>query len=48
MDAEINACGIIAIPSIESNFDKDHIHVLHDIPKQNKYGYLISRLISSE
>ena len=48
LDAEVNACGIIAIPSIEITFGNDRIHVLHDLPKQYIYGYLISRLISSE
>ena len=47
LDSEVNACCIIAIPSIESTFDNDHIHVLHDLPKQYIYGYLISKLISS-
>ena len=48
MDPEGNACGIITIHSIESTFDNDHIHVLHDLPKQYIYGYLISKLISSD
>ena len=48
LDAEGNACGIIAIPSIESTFDNDHIHVLHDLPKRYIYGYLISKLMSLE
>ena len=46
--AEGNACGIISIPIIERNFDNDHINVLHDLPKQYTYGYLILKLISSE
>ena len=33
LDAEGNACGIIAIPSIEITFDNYHIHLLHDLPK---------------
>ena len=48
MDFEGNACGIIAIPIIESAFDNDHIQVLHDPPKRYIYGYLISKLISSD
>ena len=48
MDSEGNSCVIIAIPSIESNFDNYHIHVFHDIPKRYIHGYLISNLISSE
>ena len=32
MDSEGNACGIIAIPIIESAFDNDYIHVLQDLP----------------
>ena len=31
LDAEGNACGIIFIPSIESTFDNDHIHVFNDL-----------------
>ena len=45
MDAEVNACGIIAIPSIEVTFENDHINVLHDLLKKYIYGYFISRLI---
>ena len=48
LDYEGNACGVIAIPIIESNFDNDHIHVLHDPSKQYIYRYLISKLISLE
>ena len=48
LDDEGNACGIIATPSIEITFDNDYIHVLHDLPKRFIYGYLISKLISSE
>ena len=48
MDAEGNAGGIIAIPSIENTFHNKFIHVLHDIPKQYIYEYLISKLIISE
>ena len=48
LEAERNACGIIAIPIIESNFYNDHIHVLHDLTKRYRYRYLISRSISSE
>ena len=33
LDAELNACGIVAIPSIKSTFDNEYIHALHDIPK---------------
>ena len=47
MQAEGNACGIIAILSIEITVDNNHIHVLHDPPNQYIYGYLISKLISS-
>ena len=39
--AEGNACGIIAIISIEITFDNYHIHVLHDLPKRYIYGYFI-------
>ena len=48
LDAEGNACGIIAIPITESNFDNDYIHVLHYLKKLYIYGYLISKSISSE
>ena len=48
IDAEINAYGIIARPRIESTFENEHIHVLHDLPKKSICGYLISNLISSE
>ena len=41
LDVENNICGIIAIPSIESTFDNEHIHVLHYQPKIYIYGYLI-------
>ena len=34
LDAEGNACDIIAIPRIGRNFENYHIHVLHDLPKQ--------------
>ena len=33
LDDEGNACGIIVIPIIGSNFDNDYIHVWHDLPK---------------
>ena len=48
LDGGCNTCDIIAITSIERTFGNDHIHVLHDIPKRYIYGYLISKLISSE
>ena len=48
LDSKGNTCGIIAIPSIEITFENAHIHVLHDLPKQYIYGYLISKLIISE
>ena len=48
LDAEGDACGIISIPSIEITFENYHIHVLHYLPKRYIYGYLISKLISSE
>ena len=34
LDAEVNACGIMDLPSIEKNFDNEHIHALHDLTKQ--------------
>ena len=34
LDAEGNECGIIYITILESNFENDHIHVLHYLPKQ--------------
>ena len=34
LDTEVNACSIIAIPSIEITFENDHIHVLYDLPKR--------------
>ena len=34
MYTESNACGIIAIPVIESTFENYYIHVSHDITKQ--------------
>ena len=40
LDAEGNICGIIAIPTIESNFDNEYIHVLNDLPNEYIYGYL--------
>ena len=48
LDAEGNVYGIISIPSIESTFENGHINVLYDTPKKYIYGYLISKLISSE
>ena len=48
LHAEGNACGIIAVPRIESTFENDYTHVLHDLPKRYIYGYLISKLIISE
>ena len=42
LDAEGNAFDIIGIPSIKKEFWKYHIHVLHNLPKQYIYGYLIS------
>ena len=39
LDAEEKACGIITISIIESTFENDHIHVLHDLQKQYIYGY---------
>ena len=48
LDAEVNACGIITIPTIESTFDNYYIHVLHDLPNRYIYEYLISKLISLE
>ena len=33
LDTEVNACGIAAIPSIESTFDNEYIHALNDITK---------------
>ena len=37
LDAEVNACGIIAIPIIENILYNDHIHVLNDPTKQYIY-----------
>ena len=34
MYAEVNTCGIIAIPRIDITFDNDHIHLLNYLPKQ--------------
>ena len=34
LDAEGNACGIIAIPIIQSAFDNDYVHALHDLLKR--------------
>ena len=48
MDAECNSCAITSIPGIEITFENDHIHLLNNIPKQYIYGYLSSKLISSE
>ena len=48
LDAEFNACVIIATIIIEINIDNDYIHVLNDLPKQYIYGYLISKLTSSQ
>ena len=48
LDAEGNACGIIAIPIIQSAFENDYVHALHDLLKRYIYGYLISKLISLE
>ena len=39
IDSEGNACGIIAIPIIESAFDNDYIHVFHDLPNIYTYRY---------
>ena len=38
MYAEGNSRGVITMHRIESKFDNDHNHVLHDIPKQYIYG----------
>ena len=46
--AEGNSCELFAMPVIEITFDNDYIHLLHDLPKQYIFGYLISKLISSE
>ena len=46
LDSEGNSCGNISIPSIEINFDNDHIHVFRYIINQYIYGYLISKVIS--
>ena len=48
LDGEVNVCGIIAIVIIESNFDNDNIHMLHDLTKRYIYIYFISKLINSE
>ena len=48
LDAEGNVCGIITKPIIETTFDNDYIHVLHDITKRYIHGYFISKLINSE
>ena len=45
---EGNACGIIAIPVIETTLENDYIHVFHDLSKQYIYGHLISKLDGSE
>ena len=45
---EGNTGGIINIPIIEVTFENDYIHILHDIPKQYIYGYLIPRPIILE
>ena len=30
---KVNACGIIATPAIERNFDNGDINIIHNIPK---------------
>ena len=39
LDDEGKACDIIAILSIKSTFDNDHIHVLHYLPNRYLYRY---------
>ena len=48
LDVEGNAGGIIFVPIIKITFDNYYIHVLHNLPKKYIFGYLISKLISSE
>ena len=42
---EGNKCGVIDISVIETTFENDYIHILHDLLNQYIYGNLVSELI---
>ena len=43
-----NIFGVIAIPLIETTYEKDYINMSYNLSKQYMYKYFVTKLISSK